>query len=155
MHKAILTICIVIFTSFAYAQQNISREDPETDRSTIGYPSVDAALGAMQDRRDVEFSHNNNYWIIVNDIRENNTLWSFAPPGDAVYPTAIKRTLMVNKDGIIHIDMNVLCQADKASCDKLDAYYKVLNEKTQEPVVIQLNHEAGLADHQNLQLSGN
>ena len=155
MQKAILIISFVFVTSFAYAQQNILREAPQTDNSTIGYPSAEAALSAMQDRRDVEFSNDNAYWIIVNDIRENRTMWSFAPPGDAVYPTAVKRTLVVNKNGDIHIDMHVLCQADKASCDKLDAYYKVLNEKTQEPVVIQLNHEAGLADHQNLQLSGN
>jgi len=153
MHKTILTICIVLVSSIAYAQQNISREEPEADRSTIGYPSVEAALSALQDRKDVEFSNDNAYWIIVNDIRKNETLWAFAPPGHAAYPSAVKRTIMVNKDGDIHIDMNVLCQADKASCDKLLAHFKDPNEKTRKLIAIQRGHQTVLENSHYSHLS--
>ena len=68
-------------------------------------------------------------------ITENGglTLWSFTPPGHPAHPAAVKR-VMSQKDGAWYVNMNVLCQADKAPCDQLVQDFKLLNERMRESI---------------------
>ena len=107
----------------AFAQQGSPR------LSSIGYPSVAAALEALKAKSDIKTSVQAG-WTVVED---GMTLWSFTPPGHPAHPAAIKRTL-VEKDGAWHVEMNALCQADKTACDKLMAEFQALNEKMRESI---------------------
>ncbi len=94
--------------------------------SGIGYPSVAAALEALKARTGVQIRVEQG-WTIVND-KAAGEFWSFTPPGHPAHPAAVKRTV-VEKDGNVSMNMNVLCQASKSACDKLVAEFQELNEK--------------------------
>lgn len=93
--------------------------------SSIGYPTVAAALKDLQSKPGVKFSVQNG-WTIAED-RDHFTLWSFAPEGDPAYPSAVKRTAVQQPGGSITMDMRVLCQSTQAACDKLVADFNALN----------------------------
>lgn len=97
---------------------------PETARSTIGYPSVAAALSALKARRDVAFSMQGE-WTIATDPTDR-TLWSFPPKGHPAYPSAVKRRIE-NRDGGAYMQMSVQCEASKAACDDLVRSFQQLN----------------------------
>jgi len=61
------------------------------------------------------------------------TLWSFTPEGHPAYPAVVKRQ-MVEKDGAWYVNMNALCEATKAACDKLIEDFKVLNERMRQSI---------------------
>ena len=117
--KTIVVALLLVLPSAAGAQQS------EPARG-IGYPSVAAALDALKARSDVRIE-NQGGWIIVTD-RKDSTLWSFTPPGHAAHPAAVKRAIL-QQDGAIYVQMRILCQADKAPCDKLVADFEALNEQ--------------------------
>ena len=94
--------------------------------SSIGYPSVAAALADLHSKADVKFSVQNG-WTIADD-RSHFTLWSFPPEGDPAYPSVVKRTAVQQGKGI-SMDMKVLCQSTQAACDKLVADFNALNER--------------------------
>ncbi len=112
----LLAIACALFAAAAAAQ----------DGSGIGYPTVDAALQALKARSDVTVSVRDG-WTIVDD-RSASTIWSFTPPGHPAHPAAVKRTV-VPRDGAMFVQMNALCQADKAACDRLIEEFKQLNER--------------------------
>jgi hypothetical protein len=94
--------------------------------SSIGYPSVAAALADLHSKADVKFSVQNG-WTIADD-RSHFTLWSFPPEGDPAYPSAVKRTAVQTGTGV-NMDMKVLCQSTQSACDKLVADFNALNER--------------------------
>lgn len=96
-----------------------------------GYPSVAAALEALRARRDVTISIRDG-WTIVEDPGAD-TLWSFTPLDHPAYPSAVKRVL-VRKDGAVEVKMEVLCQAQPASCAQLVADFKRLNERLRQEI---------------------
>src|SRR5262245_19370595 len=98
-------------------------------KSSIDYPSVAAALGALKARTDVKISIEGG-WTIVND-QATSTLWSFTPQNHPAYPAAVKRTV-VERDGAVYIEMSGLCEATKSACDKLMAEFQALNDKMRE-----------------------
>ena len=98
--------------------------------SSIGYPSVAAALADLHSNPDVKFSVQNG-WTIAED-RSHFTLWSFPPEGDPAYPSAVKRTAVQQPDGIVTMDMRILCHSTQAACDKLVEDFKALNERMRE-----------------------
>jgi hypothetical protein len=98
--------------------------------SSIGYPSVAAALKDLRSKPDVQFSVQNG-WVIAND-RDHLTIWSFAPEGDPAYPSAVKRVLVQASRGSkidSGIDMSVLCQSTQIACDKVVADFTAMNEQ--------------------------
>ena len=97
-----------------------------SNASSIGYPSVAAALADLHSRSDVKFSVQNG-WTIAED-RSHFAFWSFPPEGDPAYPSAVKRTAVQTSTGI-NMDMKILCQSTQAACDKLDADFNALNER--------------------------
>ncbi len=89
---------------------------PESDRATVGYRSVEAALKALHQKPGVTFRSENG-WLIA-DEDGARTIWSFAPTGHPAYPTVVKRAVVV-VDGVTNIQMDVLCEADKVACDNI------------------------------------
>src|SRR5580658_3201208 len=77
--------------------------DPLTEqpRSTIGYPTPDAALAALHAKPDVEFSTQDG-WTIASDP-ETNTVWSFPPQRDPAYPAVVKRQMTPAADGKVAV----------------------------------------------------
>ena len=57
------------------------------------------------------------------------TVWSFTPPGNPAHPSVVERSLVTQKDGSTNIEMNVLCEADKPSCDGLVRQFQALNDR--------------------------
>jgi hypothetical protein len=100
--------------------------------SDIGYPSVASALVDLRARPDVVFRKDRG-WITASD-EVNDTLWSFAPPGHAAYPTAVKRVVL-QIHGDISIQMHVLCQATLKACAKVVRDFEALNEHIRTPLL--------------------
>jgi hypothetical protein len=119
LHPTIAAALLIVAVS-ASAQQTSAQ-------SGIGYPSVAAALEALKARPDVKISVRDG-WTIVNDPI-SGAVWSFTPSSHPAHPAAVKRTV-VEKNGQVFLDMQALCQASKAACDKLIAEFQELNEKT-------------------------
>jgi hypothetical protein len=101
----------------------------EVKPSTIGYPSVAAALADLRSKPDVQFSEAHG-WTIAED-RSHFTLWSFAPPGDPAYPSAVKRTAVQEGSGV-SMQMNVLCESTQSACDKLVSDFQALTERARD-----------------------
>ena len=98
------------------------------DESSIGYPTVDAALDALHRDPRAQFSIQGGWTIVATEENGNHVLWSFTPKGHAAYPAAVKRTVL-DKDGAVSLDMKVLCFGTQAACDKLVDEFKGLNER--------------------------
>jgi hypothetical protein len=96
------------------------------ETSSIGYASVAEAMSSLRARPDVTI-HIKAGWTIVDD-RAHGILWSFTPPGHPAYPAAVKRVL-TNRDGGWYVDTLMLCEAEKAACDKLAQDFYDLNDK--------------------------
>ncbi len=97
---------------------------PEETGSTIGYPTVAAALDGLRAQPGVVFSTQHGWTIATNNA--SATVWSFPPPGDPAYPSAVKRQL-VPEGGGEGITTNVLCESTKAACDNLVRSFEQLN----------------------------
>ena len=97
---------------------------PEAPGSTIGYPTVAAALAALHAKAGVVFT-NQNGWTVASD-EAAQTIWSFAPEGNPAFPAAVKRQF-VQRDGATYLDMKVLCGASKEACDDLVRSFEQLN----------------------------
>jgi hypothetical protein len=97
---------------------------PEQPASTIGYPSVDAALADLHSKAGVKFT-NQNGWTLAEDVAAD-TLWSFPPPGHPAYPSAVKRQLIKQGSGV-SMEMTVHCDAAKNACDDLVRSFQQLN----------------------------
>ena len=97
-----------------------------SNSSSIGYPSVAAALADLHSKPEVKFSIQNG-WTVAED-RSHSSFWSFPPEGDPAYPSAVKRIVVQTAAGI-NLEMKVLCQSTQAACDKLVADFNALNER--------------------------
>jgi hypothetical protein len=86
----------------------------ETAASSIGYPTVRAALEALRTKPGVKFRTENG-WLIAQDD-EGFAAYMFVPMGHPAYPTVIKRSVF-NRDGKAYIGTNALCEASKTVCD--------------------------------------
>ena len=127
-HSPLFAAAIVssLLAFSASAQQAGSPNAGASDTSTIGYPTVAAALEALMARGDVEVS-NYHGWTIIDD-RASGALWSFTPHDHPAHPAAVKRTT-VNEGGNVYMVMNALCQAEKPACDRLMAEFQELNNQ--------------------------
>jgi len=99
--------------------------------SSIGYPSVAAALADLRSKPEVKFSQSNG-WTIVDD-RSHLTVWSFAPEGDPAYPSAVKRSV-VHEGENNTMSMKVLCESTQEACDQLVRDFNLLNQRTLDSV---------------------
>ena len=90
-----------------------------SDRTEGSAPDADA-FGASDVNRSVQSG-----WTVIED-RSTLSIWSFAPPGHAAYPSAVHRKVV--QDGkSAFLEMHVLCEAPKPACDALGAEFQSLN----------------------------
>jgi len=118
-----MRIAVVSLTLVALLSAGVRADD-----SSIGYPTVDAALDALRKDPHAQFSTRDGWTIVATEENGNHVLWSFTPKGHSAYPAAVKRTVL-EKDGAVLINMQVLCFGTQAGCDKLVADFKELNER--------------------------
>lgn len=95
-------------------------------QSQIPYKTVAEALAALKQMKGVSFSTVRG-WTIVTD-EAHFTVWSFSPPSDPSYPAVVKRTVTSNGAGS-QVTMNVLCQANKTSCDTLVREFSTMHAR--------------------------
>jgi hypothetical protein len=102
---------------------------PETRQSSIGYGSVREALAALRIKPGVEILERDE-WILVQDLESDKSmaLWSFAPASYPAYPSVVKRSVF-ERDGAVHVEMQVLCEATKEACDQLVREFQELTDR--------------------------
>ena len=127
---------LLVASVFWFAQHSVAEPaTPEPQYSfrpkEPGGNPVDEALAALRARTDVTFSTEKG-WTIVTEAN-GLTIWSFAPADHPAHPAYVKRWVF-QKDGAWYQDMNVMCGASKAACDKLVADFQKLNEQMRESV---------------------
>ncbi len=97
---------------------------PEELHSSVGYPTVAAALQGLHANSGIKFSSQGG-WLIALDAA-TSTIWSFAPAGNPAYPAVVKRQIV--QDGTAsNLNMNVLCESTKQACDNLVRDFERLN----------------------------
>jgi hypothetical protein len=132
--KTLLLISIAIYASFSTAQEATEPipEDPYAAKS-LGYTSVAEALESLKAKPDVSVTVTRpDGWTIIQQ-KEPFAIWSFTPPSHYAYPAVVRRTLE-RKGSDLYMQMAALCQADKASCDKLIREFNELNERMKQSV---------------------
>ena len=67
-------------------------------------------------------------WTVIAD-KGGSMLWTFTPPGHPAHPTVARREGMQRADGSWYLNQNVLCEAAKATCDKINAEFVELNNQ--------------------------
>jgi hypothetical protein len=113
-----LLLAVMVLPSAVFAQEE-----------GVGYPTVAAALDALEARSDVSISVQGG-WTIA-DEKGASTIWSFTPADHAAHPAVVRRQL-VQDNGGVSMKMTALCQASKAACDKLMADFQALNARMAE-----------------------
>lgn len=96
--------------------------------NSIGYGSVADAMAALRADPAAQIDVQQGWTIVSQEKDGHLVLWSFTPKGHPAHPAAVKRTTY-EKDGVVYIDMDALCQSDKTSCDELIEQFRRLNEQ--------------------------
>lgn len=124
-----LALLLFCFVGAAFAQSVVPAEPAASAPSPgIGYPTVQAALEALQAKSGVQIQTTKpDAWTIANE--PGDVQWSFTPSSHSAYPAVVRRAIKMKPDGGIFIEMSALCQAEKAACDKLISDFKELNER--------------------------
>jgi len=117
----VLVLLLLLNTAMAAAQTNAPGPD-----SGIGFASPDAALSALQARPGVTFSEYEG-WTIAEDAARKE-IWSFTQDRHPAHPAVVRRTVL-ERDGVISLDMSVMCGATKAACDTMVDQFRQLNEE--------------------------
>jgi hypothetical protein len=97
---------------------------------TIPYPTVSAALAALKAKPGVQFTTNDG-WTVANDT--DGAIWSFTPAGHYANPAVGRRTLHQQQGGFF-VRTEILCQAQKAACDRLKADYDLLDKRMMDAI---------------------
>ena len=104
---------------------------PETS-GALPYKMVAEALADIKARPGAEVNiAQPSGWTIIS-FKNPMEIWSFAPVGHYSYPSAVRRAVRESPEKRVYIDMAVLCEADKVSCDKLVREFQELNNRAAE-----------------------
>jgi hypothetical protein len=106
----------LLVATLAFADGPAPGSLPASKGSNIGYKTVAEALASLKQMKGASFSSVRG-WTIVTD-EAHLTVWTFAPKSDPSYPAVVKRTV-ISTGGGSKVTLDVLCEADKASCDNL------------------------------------
>ena len=99
--------------------------------SAIGYTSAAEAYDALRAKPGVTFSRNGD-WTVATDT--DGAMWSFTPSNHPAHPSVGRRRLIQHPDGGFFVETRILCQAEKAACDKLHADYQLLDRRMTEAI---------------------
>jgi len=94
-------------------------ELPNSVNEGTGYDSVAEARIRVESLKHVDTTVANG-WTVLSD-RNSTTIWSFAPEGSPYYPALIKRAFFEASERESRVEMTMLCEATKRSCDALYA----------------------------------
>ena len=97
---------------------------------SIEYPTVAAAMSALKAKPGVKFASNDG-WTIAQET--GGVLWSFTPANHFANP-AVGRRLLHQQDGRFLVRTEILCEAQKAACDRLKADYDLLDKRMMEAI---------------------
>jgi hypothetical protein len=100
---------------------------PEAPKSTIGYPTAEAALTALRAKPGVTFATQDGWTIATDDA--DNAVWSFPPEHDPAYPAVVRRQMTPGPKGAVNVQMDVLCAAPKTACDDLVRAFERMNDE--------------------------
>ncbi len=100
---------------------------PEAPKSTIGYPTAEAALAALRAKPGVTFASQDGWTIATDDA--DNAVWSFPPEHDPAYPAVVRRQMTPGPKGAVNVQMDVLCAAPKTACDDLVRAFERMNDE--------------------------
>jgi hypothetical protein len=100
---------------------------PEAPKSTIGYPTAEAALAALKAKPGVTFADQDGWTIATDDA--DNAVWSFPPDRDPAYPAVVRRQMSPGAKGAVIVQMDVLCSAPKTACDDLVRAFERMNDE--------------------------
>jgi rubrerythrin len=121
----ILAACSASSTSIAPV---VSDQNPEQAES-IMYSSVAEALSGLKAREDVSIEESQG-WTTITEA-DGLIIWAFAPANHPAYPALSRRVIFEDQEGW-HIQMNILCEAEKTACDQFTNDFEVLNEQMQQ-----------------------
>ena len=93
-------------------------------RNQLGYASPAQAMVALRAKPGVVFTEQRG-WTVAED-RADFAVWSFVPSGHPAHPAVVRRRV-VERDGAMFVDMQVLCTAKKPACDALVQEFQDLN----------------------------
>ncbi len=110
-------------TPISTSIQTSEQSDP------IKYASVAEALSDLKARNDVSVEVSQG-WTTITEA-DGLTMWSFAPPTHPANPAVAKRVISEDQDGW-HIQMSILCEAEKVACDQFAKDFEALNEQMQQ-----------------------
>ncbi len=93
---------------------------------SLEYSSVAEALASLKTRDDVSIEVSQGWTIITS--ADGLTIWSFTPPGHPAHPAMAQRIFYQDQGGWF-VKMNILCEAEKATCDQFVRDFNALNEQ--------------------------
>jgi hypothetical protein len=112
-------------TAHGQARSGPMEKPLEQDR---GRPTVAATLEWLKSKPSINFSVTEpDHWTIATES-DFTAQWSFTPPGHYAHPAVVQRLMKKRPNGDVYVEMNVLCETDKASCDRLSEDFTELNE---------------------------
>jgi hypothetical protein len=114
-----IAAALLATTGIALAQQG-----------AIPFQTVAAAMSALKAKPGVKFS-NNGGWTIAEDT--GGVLWSFTPANHFANPAVGRRTLLEH-NGRYFVRTEILCEAQKAACDRLKDDYDLLDKRMMEAI---------------------
>ena len=130
---SVLAVLLVLASDFAQAQTEAPTSTSATGQTGVGYVTVREALETLRAKPGVKIQTTEpDRWTIVSE--PGDIQWSFTPSGHYAHPAVVRRTIKVNSEGGVYIEMTALCQAEKVSCDKLVEEFKELNERIRQSV---------------------
>src|SRR5689334_22680015 len=113
MRSVALFLPFLAAASAGDAQSEPAAGTPAPPASVIGLATVADALSALRARTGVQIEVTKpDAWTIVNE--PGGVQWSFTPGTHSAYPAVVRRIIKVASDGGVSIEMNALCQAEKA-----------------------------------------
>jgi hypothetical protein len=99
----------------------------------IEFTTVAAARAALATREGAVATSDASGWTVVSEDR-TQTLWSFAPDAHPAHPAVVRRQL-VHRDGVLYIEMEVLCEGPKPACNRLEVEFEALNARARDDIV--------------------
>lgn len=120
-------VCAAVLASGATAH---AQSGTDGAQGGIIYASVAEAHAALRAKAGVTFSKNGD-WTVANDT--DRSIWSFTPSNHYAHPSVGRRQLLQHQ-GTFFVKTEILCQAQKAACDRLHGDYQQLDRRMTEAI---------------------